>query len=101
MCYCFYSRFFLTKACTVIFVFDILLVFPSTSLGGHLIRPGDSLITDTRSPAVRFFISGLPSELSDETSWTGKGNRKYGRPRCRRAHIAALEIRISERDRAS
>lgn len=57
MCYCFYSHIFLTKACTVIFVLDIPLVFPSISRGRHLTRTGDSLnITDARSPAVRFLV---------------------------------------------
>lgn len=57
MCYCFYSHIFLTKACTVIFVLDIPLVFPPISRGGHLIRIGDSFnLTDTKSPAARFLI---------------------------------------------
>lgn len=97
MCYCFYSHISLTKACIVTFVLDIPLVFPSISRGGFLIRLRDSLaITDTRSAAVRFLIPVSPPELSDETSWTGEGNRKHGRPRRRRAHIATLAIRISE-----
>lgn len=97
MCYCFYSHIFLTKACIVILVLDTPLFFLSISRGGHLIRLRDSLIiTDTRSAAVRLLIPVSPPELSDETSWTGEGIRKHGRPRRRRAHIATLEIRISE-----